>query len=178
MNLLITAIWLMLPAYLPNNFAALLGGGTPLDFGRNFKDGRRVFGSGKTFRGTIAGITIGFMVGIGQNAVAPMLGLPGFGSGLQMFLVLLGLSAGAMLGDLVASFLKRRLGMERGQSLIMVDQLDFVMGCWILTFLLAPEWFFSNFTSPVVVAVLIITPVLHRLSNIIGYKIGAKKEPW
>jgi len=178
MNLLITAIWLMLPAYLPNNFAALFGGGTPLDLGKNFKDGRRIFGNGKTFRGTVAGIFFGFVIGAGQNAIAPLLGLPSFGSGLQMIFVLLGLSTGAMLGDLAASFLKRRLGMMRGQSLPMVDQLDFVLGCWALTLLLAPEWFFSNFTSPIVVVVLVITPVLHRLSNIIGYKIGAKKEPW
>ena len=31
MNALIVAFWLMLPAYIPNNCAALFGGGTPLD---------------------------------------------------------------------------------------------------------------------------------------------------
>jgi CDP-2,3-bis-(O-geranylgeranyl)-sn-glycerol synthase len=178
MNVLITAIWLMLPAYLPNNFAALFGGGTPLDFGRNFWDGKRIFGNGKTFRGTAAGISFGFLTGMIQNYFAPGWGLPGFGEGSQLILVLLGLSFGAMLGDLVASFFKRRLGLERGAALFLVDQLDFVFGCWGLLIIISPGWFLENFTSPVIITVLIATPVLHRFTNVIGYSIGAKREPW
>ena len=53
----------MLPAYLPNPIAALVGGGTPIDLGRNFTDGKRVFGDGKTYRGLI----IGIFAGIGND---------------------------------------------------------------------------------------------------------------
>ena len=63
MNALIIAFWLMLPAYIPNNCASLFGGGTPLDMGRTFKDGRRILGDGKTFRGTIAGTICGIAGG-------------------------------------------------------------------------------------------------------------------
>ncbi|MDH7596612.1 MAG: CDP-2,3-bis-(O-geranylgeranyl)-sn-glycerol synthase [Methanothrix sp.] len=178
MNIIVHSIWLMLPAYVPNNFAALFGGGTPLDLGMSLPDGHRVFGNGKTIRGTIAGVAGGIIAGVLQNSIAGVLGLPGFGDGMEMFLVLFGLSAGSMLGDLAASFIKRRLGMERGASFFLVDQLDFVMGAWALTFLLAPEWFNAQFTSPVIILVLLITPVLHRLANVIGYMVGAKKEPW
>ncbi len=181
MNPLIIAIWLMLPAYLPNNFAVLFGGGRPLDFGRNFPDGRRILGNGKTFRGTIAGTLGGVGLGLVLDSIAslrPDLGLPSFGSGDELILVLMGLSLGAMAGDVVASFFKRRMGMERGASLFLVDQLDFVMGSWALTLLLAPRWFSDNFTSEIIFIVLIITPILHRVTNIIGYKIKAKKEPW
>lgn len=181
MNLLIVAIWLMLPAYLPNNFAAFFGGGRPLDFGRTFSDGRRILGDGKTFRGTIIGVLGGVGVGVALASIAffrPDLGLPQFGSGYEMVPVLLGLSLGAMAGDIVASFFKRRMGMERGAALFLVDQLDFVIGSWALTFLLAPAWFSENFTLEVMLIVLIVTPVLHRVTNIIGYKIKAKKEPW
>lgn len=181
LNPLIVAIWLMLPAYLPNNFAALLGGGKPLDFGRTFSDGRRILGDGKTFRGTIMGVLGGVGVGLFLDSIAyfwPDLGLPEFGSGYEMVPVLLGLSLGAMAGDIVASFFKRRMGMERGAALFLVDQLDFVIGSWALTFLLAPAWFSENFTLEVMLIVLIVTPVLHRVTNIIGYKIKAKKEPW
>ena len=45
----------MLPAYLPNPVAALFGGGTPVDRGMNFSDGRRIFGDGKTYRGLVCG---------------------------------------------------------------------------------------------------------------------------
>ncbi|MDF0591199.1 CDP-2,3-bis-(O-geranylgeranyl)-sn-glycerol synthase [Candidatus Methanocrinis natronophilus] len=181
MNLLIVAIWLMLPAYLPNNFAAFFGGGRPLDFGRTFSDGRRILGDGKTFRGTIIGVLGGVGVGIALSSIAlfrPDLDLPQFGSGYEMIPVLLGLSLGAMAGDIVASFFKRRMGMERGAALFLVDQLDFVIGSWALTFLLAPVWFSENFTLEVMLVVLIVTPVLHRATNIIGYKMKAKKEPW
>ncbi len=178
MNVLITAFWLMLPAYLPNNCAVIFGGGTPLDFGRTYKDGRRIMGDGKTIRGTVAGIVCGILAGILLNYAAPSLGLPAFGHDTGQILILIGLSAGSMLGDIVASFFKRRLGLKRGAPLFIIDQLDFVFGSWILTYLLAPYWFIENFTPTVLVIVLIITPILHRLTNIIGYRIGAKREPW
>lgn len=178
MNLLITAIWLMLPAYLPNNFAALFGGGTPIDFGQRFNDGRRLTGDGKTYRGTAAGAACGFLFGLAQNAAAESIGLPSFGSGFEAILVLAGLSVGAMLGDIVASFFKRRLGLKRGAQLFVIDQLDFVFGAWILTMILAPSWFWQNFTPAIIIIILIITPILHRVTNIIGYRIGAKREPW
>ena len=174
----ITAIWLMLPAYIPNNCAVLFGGGTPLDMGQTFQDGRRTLGDGKTFRGTVAGTACGILAGLLLNLIAPIFGLPTFGTGFEQIPVLLGLSLGAMLGDIVAAFFKRRLGLKRGAPLFVIDQLDFVIGAWLLTMLLAPEWFWENFTPTIILIVLIITPILHRLTNIIGYRIGAKREPW
>jgi CDP-2,3-bis-(O-geranylgeranyl)-sn-glycerol synthase len=143
-----------------------------------FKDGQRITGDGKTFRGTIAGTICGIAAGLLLNNVAPILGMPSFGSGIEQIPILIGLSMGSMAGDLVASFFKRRLGLKRGAKLYLVDQLDFVMGAWALTALLAPEWFWQNFTLSTIAVVLIVTPILHRLTNIIGYKIGAKREPW
>ena len=168
---LIVAFWLMLPAYVPNNFAAIFGGGTPLDMGRVFQDGERALGDGKTFRGTIAGTVCGVLMGLVQNQIAPFLGLPVFGTGFEQLLILLGLSLGAMLGDIVAAFFKRRLRMKRGAPLVLI-------GAWLLTMLIAPLWFWHNFTPLIMIIVLIITPILHRITNIIGYKIGAKREPW
>ena len=49
------AFWIMIPAYIPNPAAALVGGGTPIDFGKCAKDGNRLFGDGKTWRGLIGG---------------------------------------------------------------------------------------------------------------------------
>ena len=50
-----SAIWVMLPAYLPNNIAALTGGGMPVDLGKNWSDGKRILGDGKTIRGFAGG---------------------------------------------------------------------------------------------------------------------------
>jgi CDP-2,3-bis-(O-geranylgeranyl)-sn-glycerol synthase len=178
MNSLIVAFWLMLPAYIPNNCAALFGGGTPLDRGRIYHDGRRTLGDGKTFRGTFAGTACGLLVGLLQNQIAPWLGLPSFGEGWMQLTVLLALSMGAMLGDIVAAFFKRRMGLKRGAPLLVIDQLDFVIGAWLMVLLAAPDWFLGNFKINIILIILIITPILHRVTNIIGYRMGAKKEPW
>ncbi len=42
----VKTIWLLLPAYTPNNFAVLFGGGTPIDLGKKFIDGKRILGDG------------------------------------------------------------------------------------------------------------------------------------
>jgi CDP-2,3-bis-(O-geranylgeranyl)-sn-glycerol synthase len=178
MNELIVAFWLMLPAYLPNNCAALFGGGLPLDMGLSLQDGKRIMGDGKTFRGTIAGTICGVLFGLFLNLLAPSIGLPAFGQGWGQIPVLFGLSMGAMLGDMAAAFFKRRLGLGRGAPLAVIDQLDFVVGSWLLTLALVPAWFWQNFTLTIILIVLIITPILHRMVNILGYRMGAKREPW
>ena len=174
--LIIDALWLMLPAYVPNSSAVLFAGKTPLDLGRNFVDGRRVFGPGKTFRGliggTLSGIAVGLLLQLIKNST--QIGVPSF----EPVLVVVTLALGAMLGDLTKSFFKRRLGMERGDPLPIVDQLDFVIGAWVLTYVFFSGWFTLNFTLPVMVVVLIVSPLLHLAVNFIGFKLGKKKEPW
>ena len=166
----------MLPAYIPNSVAAATGGGAPMDGGRNFTDGRRLFGEGKTWRGFIIGIAAGVLMGIVQIILQSLLGwyvLPPM-TLLAVFL----LATGALLGDLVKSFAKRRLGKESGTKWPIADQYDLVAGAFFLTALFDPRWFFSVMTLPIVILILIITPLLHRVTNIIGYKTGVKKVPW
>jgi CDP-2,3-bis-(O-geranylgeranyl)-sn-glycerol synthase len=52
------------------------------------------------------------------------------------------------------------------------------MGAWLFTIIIAPHWFWQNFTPSIILIVSIMTPILHRATNIIGYKMGAKREPW
>ena len=172
----VAALWIMLPAYLPNSAAAVFGGGTPIDLGRTFSDGRRVFGDGKTYRGFFGGVLSGVLVGLIQILAASAFGLDMLPRHTILSVILL--ATGALLGDLVKSFFKRRLGMKRGASLPLVDQLDFVVGAWVFTYLAIPGWFTTYFTWNIMITVLIITPLLHLTTNIIGYIIGVKKEPW
>ncbi|MFH1470329.1 MAG: CDP-archaeol synthase, partial [Candidatus Micrarchaeota archaeon] len=44
-------IILVLPAYVANASPVILGGGTPVDFGRLFYDKKRILGDGKTWKG-------------------------------------------------------------------------------------------------------------------------------
>jgi CDP-2,3-bis-(O-geranylgeranyl)-sn-glycerol synthase len=85
---------------------------------------------------------------------------------------------GAMLGDIGASFLKRRTGRERGTPLPGVDQLDFVVGSLLLALVGAPGWVVETFTTGVLVVVFVLTPILHVLTNGIGYALGVKDEPY
>ncbi|MFB6154838.1 MAG: CDP-2,3-bis-(O-geranylgeranyl)-sn-glycerol synthase [Haloferacaceae archaeon] len=172
------AFWAMLPAYLPNNVAVLAGGGRPIDGGRTL-GGRRLLGDGKTWRGTAFGTLAGVALALALNAVdhavsaAVGVALPSFPLGAAVTMAL-----GAMLGDIAASFLKRRTGRKRGAAFPVVDQLDFVVGALSLTAVFAPAWFGQTFRPPVVVAVVVMTPLLHVVTNVGAYLLGLKDEPW
>jgi CDP-2,3-bis-(O-geranylgeranyl)-sn-glycerol synthase len=172
------ALWAMLPAYVPNNAAVLVGGGRPIDGGRTWR-GRRLLGDGKTWRGTAGGVLAGVGLALALDALrgpaAALVGapLPGF-----PLAAAVGLAAGAMAGDVAASFCKRRIGRTRGSPVPVVDQLDFVAGALLFAALLAPAWFQRTFTPAAVGVVLVATPVLHLGTNAIAYALGLKDEPW
>ena len=173
---LLSAVWIMLPAYIPNPMAALLGGGTPIDFGRNYSDGHRIFGDGKTFRGIFFGVLAGIITGlilIWLSLTFILTFLP------QHTLASVSLLAlGALLGDLGKSFLKRRMGKVRGEKWPVADQLDLVVGAFVLMLIFDPAWLFAYLTLPILIIIVILTVVLHRAVNIIGYMLGVKEVPW
>jgi CDP-2,3-bis-(O-geranylgeranyl)-sn-glycerol synthase len=177
-GLVVTAFWAMLPAYVPNNAAVLAGGGRPIDGGRMWGD-RRLLGDGKTWRGTAVGTLVGVALAAGLNFVAAPAG-GALGVSLPMFppAAAVGLAAGAMGGDIAASFLKRRSGRARGAAFPGLDQLDFAVGAVAVAFVLAPGWAEATFTLGVLAVVFVATPVLHVGTNIIAYLLGAKNEPW
>ncbi|PSP78770.1 hypothetical protein BRC81_07030 [Halobacteriales archaeon QS_1_68_20] len=174
------ALWAMLPAYVPNNAAVLAGGGRPIDGGRTWR-GKRLLGDGKTWRGTAVGTAVGAALALGLNAVGPAVA-DALGVSLPTFPVVAAVSLplGAMLGDILASFLKRRTGRQRGAPFPVVDQLDFAVVALALTAPAVPGWFFDTFLDPpaVLVAVFVLTPALHVGTNGIAYLLGLKDEPW
>jgi CDP-2,3-bis-(O-geranylgeranyl)-sn-glycerol synthase len=174
----LTAVWAMLPAYVPNNLAVLAGGGRPVDGGRTWR-GARLLGDGKTWRGTAAGVAGGAALAVALDALAPA-ATGAAGTDLPPFplAAALALPAGAMLGDVAASFLKRRTGRERGAAFPLVDQLDFVAGALALAALTAPGWFGRVFTVSVFVAVVVLTPLFHLGANAAAYAAGLKEEPY
>ncbi len=170
------AFWIMIPAYLPNSAAALCGGGPPIDGGKLLWDGRRVFGEGKTVRGFFCGVFAGICIGL------VLIFLQGFAFfstiPVQSLLSVVLLSTGALLGDLCKSFFKRRLGKERGTKWPLFDMYDLVAGSMLLLLVFDPGWLFKWVTPIVFLVILVLTPILHRGINIIGYFTGVKKEPW
>jgi CDP-2,3-bis-(O-geranylgeranyl)-sn-glycerol synthase len=173
-----TALWAMLPAYIPNNAAVLAGGGRPIDGGRTM-GGSRLLGDGKSWRGTVVGWLAGAALAVVLNQLEPT-ATNALGVTLPEFPIaaIVAIPLGAMLGDIGASFLKRRTGRERGAPFPGVDQLDFVVGALLLGVVAAPGWFTDTFTLPVLAVVLVVTPVLHVTTNGLAYALGLKDEPW
>ena len=160
--LVVESLKLIFPAYCANAAPVLVGGGLPLDFGKNFVDGRRVFGKNKTFRGFFFGLAIGVLVGIVEYA---LFGYP---------LLLSFLSPlGALLGDLGGAFLKRRLNIAPGGLLPVVDQVDFVVGALLFSLPLA-----TKPSLELAVTVLLVTPPIHLFTNFLAYKLKLKSNPW
>ncbi|WP_414468503.1 CDP-2,3-bis-(O-geranylgeranyl)-sn-glycerol synthase [Methanobacterium sp. ACI-7] len=161
LNMSAYIIYFMLPAYLANATALAFGGGKPLDFGRNFADNRRIFGDGVTWRGTLIGTGIGTLIGLLQGIIS--------GNILEGLLLGFFLGAGALIGDACGSFVKRRIKIERGRPVPLLDQLDFVVGALLFSsiIIILPVY--------MIVLVLIISIVLHLSANIIAYLFGIKK---
>ncbi len=164
LDLIIWALWFILPAYVANATPVVLNGTKPIDGGKKFIDGRQLFGPGKTWYGFIAGTATGTLVGLVQGFI---------NGGLSHYLLLgflLGL--GALVGDLLGSFIKRRLGIKRGDAAPGMDQLGFVLVALLLASLVAlPSW-------EVILTILIITPPIHLATNFVGYKLGFKSRPY
>lgn len=163
-QLIVEALKFIFPAYCANAVPVITGGGTSMDFGKKFFDGKPIFGKNKTFRGFFFGLAVGTFVGFAESLVFPEYSVP-FG-----FL----LPFGALLGDLSGAFLKRRLGLAPGELLPIIDQVDFIIGAIIFSFLFS----FPNLSLELIIGVLVITPPIHLLTNFAAYKLGLKDNPW
>lgn len=159
--LIVEALKFIFPAYCANATPVLAGGGTRMDFGKNFYDGKRVLGDNKTFRGFFFGLAIGIMVGLIE---CMFFGYP------ILFSLLTPL--GALSGDLAGAFFKRRLGIAPGGLLPIIDQVDFVIGAVVFSIPLA------MITWELAATVLIITPPIHLFTNFLAYKMRLKSNPW
>lgn len=185
----VQGLWAILPAYASNMLATIVGGGPPVDGGRDLRDGRRILGDGKTWRAVILAPALAGLLGVGLHVLAPHVGMgvTGFGDiAAWAFVNAYALGLGALVGDMGASFVKRRLGKERGERWLGPDQYDFIAGALVLAFLIslitAPivghVWFLEAFTLGPLLAIVILTPALHLIVNGIGYLIGVKEVPW
>ncbi len=158
----------ILPSYIANSSPVVLGGGTSIDLGKNFGDGRRIFGPGKTIRGFVLGVLAGTLVGIiiYSNYTSPF-----FASKEQAFLGSFVLAFGTLLGDALGSFIKRRANVEHGKSFLL-DTFLFVVVAIVLVYpLIIPESL-----GPWIIAFIVgVTLILHPTFNIIANKLGLKK---
>ncbi len=191
-TIVIQAFWIAIPIYVANASAVIVGGGRPIDFGRTWRDGRRILGDGKTWRGLFTGSFLGMIAGFALVVSAQYLavngysylGLTDFEGFPYMILILFSLCFGALFGDIAESFFKRRIGKDRGQDWIPFDQLDFVVGALISSFLMSEvlyllgltcsHWFFHAIKIWHILILLLVTPFIHITANFIHRRIRHK----
>jgi len=191
--IIIQAFWLVIPIYVANASAVIVGGGTPIDFNKTYHDGRRLLGDGKTWRGLLTGTFIGMTAGFGLSIVAvyinsseySYLHVATFEGFPLMIPILFSLCNGALLGDIIESFFKRRIGKKRGEDWYIFDQLDFILGALFFTFLISgllhlsgvmsTNWFLQTFTIWHILILIIVTPFIHITANILNKKLRSKQ---
>lgn len=186
---IIQALWIAIPVYVSNASAVIVGGGTPIDFGKTWSDGRRILGDGKTwwglFSGGFLGMTAGFGLVVAANYINAseyeFLHVTMFEGFPLMIPIIFSLCFGALLGDVVESFFKRRIGKHRGETWILFDQLDFILGALFFSFLvsgilevsgfMSDNWFLKSVTVWHILVLFVVTPFMHIASNLIHRRI-------
>ncbi|HET6925113.1 MAG TPA: CDP-archaeol synthase [Candidatus Saccharimonadales bacterium] len=177
------AFWFFLPPALANatpiGVAALpyvKRWDAPMDFGKSFQ-GWRILGPHKTWRGLIAGMlssTIALWLqqlaydhtgwgasighGVPYNTLPTLVLGPLFG-------------LGALGGDAIKSFFKRRRGTPSGATWLPFDQLDYVVGGTVVSL---P---FVVLAWPVYVWILVLWFGIHFIASYLGWKAGLKQQP-
>ena len=128
----------------------------PIDFGCRFADGKPLLGGTKTWRGLIGSLLI-------TSLSALMIGYdPGTG-----FLV----AAGAMCGDLLSSFLKRRLGMRSSTRALLLDQVPESL----VPALLLMQTF--DLSAAAIVVLVIVFFLLDVILSRLLYLLGIRRKP-
>jgi len=167
--LVIKILLYIAPLYFANSAAMLSGGKTALDFGRKMPDGERILGEGKTIKGSLMGIAVGTGVAGIILLVAPDIAAAVSPRYLELGFLLAG---GAIVGDIIASFFKRRSGIKPGTEAFVVDQLDFVVGGMLFGSVIYMPSFYE------VIFIAVATLIIHRFTNFIAFKVKLKKVPW
>ena len=204
--LILYTLWIYLPGFLVNTFAMMWGkwfpktgyGPWPIDGGKNWKDGNRILGDGKTWNGLIGGsLTSGLlciimvMVTQGNTSNALPFVDPVFESrgwyvtnNTYLTAMILGSFLGltSLIGDATGSFFKRRKGLKREGNISskapLLDTIPFALSVFTFGIIFLGGQHGAVELIPSMLAILIITPLLHRSFNLIGYAIGWKDVPY
>lgn len=130
---------------------------TPIDFGHALGNGQRLLGRSKTWRGLFSALVL-------TSAAAFLLGysfMVGFWIGLL-----------AMLGDLVSSFIKRRMGLASGEMALFLDQVPESL----LPALMLKQQFGLDLMAVLILTVCFL--VLELILSRVLFKLGIRDRPY
>ncbi len=171
---LFKVFWFLLPAGFANMAPVMfrwIPFNTPIDF--NLKLGKKpVLGAHKTWRGLIIGIMLAIVVAHIQFLLYPMMrsySLIDYSAvSMPLFGFLLGF--GALFGDLIKSFFKRRFNIKPGKVWIPFDQVDYILGSLLFISFYIPTDLLLWISS------LLLFSLLHPIINYLGYMLRFKKN--
>ena len=177
LNLIIQCFYFILPAYFANmapvivkkiNFLKI-----PIDFNKKIND-KPIFGKNKTFRGLVFGIIFAMIITYLQfllykNGLFVEISIIDYSNWILIGFLM---GFGAIFGDLVESYVKRRLNYKPGRPFVPFDQLDFVVGALIFVYPIV--------ILPLnkVIIILLLSFILHILVNHFAFYMGIRKEKW
>ncbi len=160
----------------------------PMDMGKNFRDGKRIFGDNKTWKGFIGYLIFGAVSTVIWGAVCNGTGI----DHLNYFYVnhentfLFNLMIGVLLGlgyalfELPNSFLKRRLDITPGKTtsggwkvfFVFLDQADSIFGCTLVV------WLFYDLGIGLYLLYVLVGAFTHIVMNMLLYVCKLRKNPF
>jgi CDP-2,3-bis-(O-geranylgeranyl)-sn-glycerol synthase len=178
MNIIIQLLFLMLPAYLANmapvfaqRWKILEFMNFPVDMGKKWM-GKRLLGDHKTFRGFFVAVCVGLLIAYFQYIIYAHEFFEDLALVNYSYWYLIGflLGFGALFGDAVKSFFKRRFDVKPGEKFIPWDQIDYSVGALVfISFLVVLSW--QQYLIAIVLSL-----ILHILANMIGYYLKIRKS--
>lgn len=171
---ILSCFWFFLPAYLTNILPPFLKRwkicerlNKPLDFNKKFLK-KPILGAHKTIRGVVFGFLLGFFTVFFQKFLYQFqfikeISFLNYSQAKIIFLAIL-LPLGAIFGDLLFSFIKRRIDLPPGAPFLPFDQTNYVIGAFVFLF---KTPFFISFK--VWISLFFLTFFLHLAFNYFGY---------
>lgn len=179
---LFNALWFFLPAGIANAVPVIVSKipvlkkyNYPMDFNKTYK-GIRIFGDHKTIRGLISGIIAAILIFLLQqylytsNESLEAILYWDYTSINPIIFALLS-ALGALLGDAIKSFFKRRTNIKPGEPWFPFDQIDFIIGGCIF---LSPYLYDKPSQY---ISILIVYFLMHLISTFLGFLLKLKNTP-
>lgn len=181
-------VWYLLPAAIGNHnascgqrlwlpkalkeYLALLA--VPVDFGSKWR-GKEILGEHKTWRGLLVGVVTGIVVA-GVQAIL-FFTVEFFRKNTlvdysRVNFILFGflMGGGALTGDLIKSFIKRRLSKPSGRPWFPWDQLDWILGAMIASLVIYLP------SLRIAVMTILLYVGVHLVSDRMVYRMGIKRR--
>lgn len=143
----------------------------PIDFNKKFL-GKPLLGNHKTFRGFFFGIICAIIVVYLQAYFYEFIKDYSIVRYSEINILFFGflMGFGALLGDSIKSFFKRRIKINPGKVWMPFDQIDWIIGAYAFSLIYVKmDWIFF-------ISLLVFGFFGHLITNYVGYKIGLKKN--